>query len=331
MNLLSNIIKTKFYLRAILFLCLFYLISGCTPPQPLTNPSSSYSHYSVALNYFNAGMNEKALPEIDLAISLNPKIAKFYYLKARINERLGKPEEAVKAYYDVLALRSHDPVTLEALGNLYAGQGKYTYAIQTLRKAYNQKPGRNDLLLTIAEYQLKIDRYDQADNSIHLYKSLVKDSTKFEARYFCLLGMVSYYQQNYKKSAYNIEKCRSSMKIDSAAVKIILYSYFELGDFGKAYQLLTAPESKNLQIGDLYFFRGVYYFYTSNYKDAHTQLELALKFDTAEELVYVYLGKIYLKKENAQKAREMFETYRRKANKPVLESEIEQSLRIWDD
>ena len=319
----------KFILRIIL---LFILTFSCSSLKKTSSSQesgqSSYQHYSLALNYFTEDKLDAALEEIDLAIRINPSISTFYQLKGEILARMKKPEEALQAFEKVLEFRSYNPVVLEQMAYLQAGQGRYLEAAHTMKKVLAQAPEKNILWLKVAEYYIKRDKLDFAANAAQKYRIYLGEKGTPDPEYFRVLGLIAYHRGNYKKAVENLDKCRGSMRLSEGDYIILLKSLFKTGRNDEAYNVLISDGAGVLKESDVYFYRGWYYFSLRKYKDARKQFELALQEGSEEVLVYFYLGKCYMKLGQAEKAREMFEIFRKRSDKPELIKHLDSELQL---
>ena len=324
--LYSNI---NFILQVIL---LFLLAISCSSFKKTSSPQdggqSSYQHYSRSLNYFTDDRLAEALAEINSAIRINPSISTFYQLKGEILARMKKPAEALRAFDKVLEFRSYNPVVLEQMAYLQAGQGRYLEAAHTMKKVLSQAPEKNILWLKVAEYYIKRDKLDFAANATQKYRIHLGDNGTPDPEYFRVLGLIAFHRGNYKKAVENLDKCRGSMRLSEDDYIILLKSLFKTGQNDKAYNILISDGARVLKECDVYFYRGWYYFSLGKYKDARKQFELALQEGSGEVLVYFYLGKCYMELGLAEKARKMFETFRRRSDKPELIKQIDSELRL---
>lgn len=316
-----------------LFTCLVISCYRQVTVQPKPDdPNSAFKFYSNAVKLYNEANYDKALPQINNAIELNARISKYYHLKANILQKLNRPDEALTAFDQVLALRSFNPEVLEKTGLIYARKKNYYKAIQKMKKALAQKPNYHHLLINIAEYYWESGKYEFAYNFAKSYKrQMDKGQAGIYPDYYRVMGKIFFKRKDFTGAANFFDKIESSKMLNPDEIKIVIYSYFKARQFDKAYEYISNLTNDKITIGNLYFFRSLYYYHKANFNDAQTQFEHAIKNNTDEALVYFYLGKIYMQNKNHEKARQMFKLYRDKAGKFELEENTEFSTLMLDN
>ncbi len=320
---------TRSHIVIFLSVLLTMACSQVKQTSPISTGQSAYRHYSQALNYLTSDQLPPALDKIERAININPDISTFYQLKGQILSRMNKPEEALQAYAKVLEFRSYNPVVLEQMAYLHAGQGRFLQAAHLMKKVLAQAPEKNILWLKVAEYYLQLDKLGFADNAVQSYRiRLNKENKPPDPEYFRMKGRIAYRRGEYKKAAENLEKCLRSMQLPADDLIILVKSLFLSGQNNRAYDTLTAFGLSVLKECEVYFLRGWYYFTLRNYKDARRQLELALQGNCDDVLIYFYLGKSYLRLNLPEKARQMFDIYRQRSDKPELIKQLDEELHL---
>jgi len=106
------------------------------------NPAFYQAYASRAAVYDRTGQLDKALADMDMAVSLSA-FYKTYYARARLFEKKGEVEKAVRDFKQAIA---HNPSYINAyvdLGLLYSKTGSYKNAVESFRGALALDPGHD--------------------------------------------------------------------------------------------------------------------------------------------------------------------------------------------
>jgi tetratricopeptide (TPR) repeat protein len=313
---MNKIIKF-FVIFTVIFLIQNCYLSKPVPTNERPRDESAFQAYSEALILNDQRQYKKALEKIDKAIDMNNKIAKFFLLKAQILENSDQCIDAIATYKQVLNIQIYNPAVHEKMGELFAKIEQYHSAIQSVKKAFAQKPKDTRLLLIIAQYYIELDSFDRAENEIKTYE-IQTPPNEYSGDYYGVKAKILFHSCQYSEAANFLEKCRLSKPLTTELHKLYLDALLNSERYDALYQHLISLESKDLARGDQHFYKGVYYYYTKNYRDALSQLEFALEYDTKDSRVYYYLGKVHLELGNLSKSKEMFDIFRSKTKMPEL-------------
>ena len=305
-----------------LLLALFTL-HGCylSKPVPIEDrprDESAFEAYSEAVILNENGQYNAALDKINTAIKMNNKIAKFLLVKAQILENSNRELDALAAYKQALKIQIYNPAVYEKMGELLAEIGQYHSAIQNVKKAFAQKPKDTRLLILVAKYYIELKSFDRAENYLKAYENQTSES-EFSADYYCVKAIIYFHSGNYKETVEVLDKCRLSKLLTVKLHKLYLDALLNSEKYNALYKYLTSQELKVLTKGDQYFYKGIYYYHTKNYKDALSQLEYALELKTKDSRVYYYLGKVNLELGNVSESKKMFDRFRNETERPELE------------
>lgn len=309
----------KFWLTGIILLTCYscYLSKPVKENEHLLD-ESAFEAYSTAVVLNERGQYNEALQEINTAINMNDKISKFFVLKAEILENSGRKLDALAVYKQVLNIQIYNPVVHEKMGQLLADLGQYHSAIQSVKKAYAQKPLDTRLLIVIAGYYIQMESYDRAEGYLITYENQTPQS-EYQSDYYCVKARIYFHSGEFEKTVNALDKCRASKPFTKELHKLYLNALLNSKKYDAIYQHLAGLNSDIITKGDQHFYKGIYYYHTNNYSDALSQLELALGLKTEDSRVYYYLGKVHLELGNLSKSKEMFDVFRAKTEQPELE------------
>jgi tetratricopeptide (TPR) repeat protein len=280
------------------------------------------------MSEYQDGLLTSALMNVDVAIAKNPNIARFYELKAWIQEASKDYDQALDSYTIVLNLQSHNPDVLFKMAELKRLQKKHLDAIQLLRKAYAQAPDRLEYLLDISENYLAISRYELALNSAQLYRSQKKKN--LHPRYDKVLAVYNYYQHEYQEAVNYFTKCTNLLDFNRNEIILYLKSYNHIGNYDDFYKILIGPEREKLSPAELNMFRGIYYYQLAKYHDAGRQFNMAFDNGIADPLIYYYYGKVLIELGDNEEAVIMLKKFRSEADRPELEPRMKTDLLLKD-
>ncbi|MGD9898450.1 MAG: tetratricopeptide repeat protein [Calditrichaceae bacterium] len=302
--------KTILIISVSIFVSCYQMPGEKEPPK---TEDTGYQFYSMAYASYQAGEYDKALEQIDKAIRLNRYIAKFFHLKGDIFIAKKDPDKALTAYEQAVSMRSFSPEILEKMAQIYIEKGKFADAIQSKKKVLVNRPEKYDQYLDIAELYLKLNQSDFAMNSAGLYKKEITEKKLIlSGRYFQIMGRIYYAKIDYENAIDFYSKAvQAGYSVEPGDNKKYMFSYFGLKQYEKAYNYLLRLKPENLPEADIHLFRGLYYYNIQNYKDAQTQLELALQKKTEINKVYLYLAKTYLKIGKTADSEAMIDAYKK--------------------
>ena len=293
-------------------------LSKPVPVEERQRDESAFEAYSEAVILNEDSQYNEALEKINIAIKMNNKIAKFILLKAQILENSDRNLDAFAAYKKALKIQIYNPVVHEKMGELLAEIEQYHSAIQSVKKAFAQKPQDTRLLIIVASYYIELKSFDRADSYLNTYENQTPVS-EFSGDYYSVRAIIYFQSGNYSETVDALDKCRLSKPLTTELHKLYLDALLNSEEYDDLYKHLTSLELKDLTRGDQHFYKGAYYFYTKNYSDALSQLDFALELKTQDSRVYYYLGKVHFELGNLSESKKMFDIFRNKTERPELE------------
>ena len=123
---------------------------------------------------------------------MNNKIAKFVLLKAQILENNQQIPDAIAAYKQILKIQIYNPAVHEKMGELFTKIGQYHSAIQSVKKAFAQKPQDTRLLIIIAQYYIELNSYDRAENELKTYE-IQTPLNEYSGDYYGVKGKIFFH------------------------------------------------------------------------------------------------------------------------------------------
>jgi len=300
-----------------LFLLIVFFLVHCSPisRSSLEKPKlqNGFEYYSASVDSMNIGSYTSALKLAKEAIKLNPNYAKFYLLEGDVYYKLSNPEQALDSYMHATQLRSSSIDAYLRIANIYELEYKnYDEAIKYYRKSYAVNNSIHDILIDIGECYLANDEITLAKNKAEEYKNLtIADNKLISFDYYYLNGKINLYQHNYEEAKQDFEQALKINKKHFYAKLLLIKSLFELNEPEKGLKFTNELMQVEDKVGELYFFRGLYYFLKNKNKDALGLFEQALSLDKTLLKSHYYLGKIFESLGEKEKSLEHFRLYRK--------------------
>lgn len=100
--------------------------------QKKDDSSDAEKHFEKAKEIYENGSSDKALKEVEKAISINPEVSKFWLLKGDINIDLWKLDESLRSYDEAISI---DPKLVSAWnkkGEVYMYKSKHLFKLPRL-------------------------------------------------------------------------------------------------------------------------------------------------------------------------------------------------------
>lgn len=116
------------------------LIATSVFPSADMRRAAAHFHRSLAQRDLEAGEPQRALEELDRAATLDADLPLLDHTRGVALARLGRDEEAIRAYRESLARVGPHPKTLQNLGALYGKSGRHEEALRYLREAARMRP-----------------------------------------------------------------------------------------------------------------------------------------------------------------------------------------------
>ena len=128
------------------------------PEHPRAN--SVYAHYVEA----RSGELDAAEARLKAALERDPFISQSWFFLGRVQERLGRPDDALKSYRQGLVSRPDDPDLHGAVGHLLARLGKHAEAVSQLREAIRlSSQTRTELHVSLGGMLAEMGRMEEAE------------------------------------------------------------------------------------------------------------------------------------------------------------------------
>ena len=303
-------------MRLVLLLLSIFLVQ-CSPVsrESLERPKlkNGFEYYAASVDSLNSGSFNAALDLVNEAIKLNPRYSKFYLLQGDIYNQIDNKEAALKSYTNATKLRSASVEAYLRIANIYEKEYKnYDEAIKYYRKASSIDVTNYKLLLNIGECYLAKNEITLAKNKSEEYRNhVVAENKTPDFGYYYLIGRINYLQNNYTDAKSELLNALKLQPLHFDTKLLLIRTLFKLNELEKGLQYTNELLNQNDQVGELYYFRALYYFKKEKYDDALRLFNQALNLDQQLIKSHFYLGKIYEQTGDKEKSLYHLQLYRK--------------------
>lgn len=248
----------------------------------LRKPLSHQNIDGAIQNFTQALINDKQF------VKANAGMCEAYRQKYQLTQTASWVELAETYCFKVLAQEDASAKSYEAIGSLYRDFGKYSEAIDFLKKAADRDPDSVSTAISLAR---AYDLIGKAKLAEFIYLGLLKKHNRnWEAYHSYAYFLVR--QGKYKAAIENYRKALALTPENSVALYNIGGAYLYLGEFGKAAQSLehaTALEPTSGAFSNA----GTMYYFSGDYLQSIKMYEKALRIQPTDMEVMVSIADAY--------------------------------------
>ncbi len=317
-----------FNITLVLFSCAPYSLPEKKEPA---QREFAFEYYRKSLDALNRNNLDDAAGFIRKAIEINPNFAKFYSLQGDIFYAQDRKKEAINSYQLALRKRSNFAEMYIKSGRIYEELKLPDRAILEYRKATAVEENHVNLLLKIAELYLNADDVYRAQSELDDYeKYLKKHKQEIPVTFYQLRGKC-FLKQNKPEKALEQFQLAEFLDRNNFQTRLLLAGlFFQLGNIEKGITYINSLLRQEKDNGELYYYRGIYFYRKQNLKDARTQFLLALQLDNNLADPLYFLGKIAFASGNREEAAEYWNRYLQSETSAEHREEVRQLLRETD-
>ncbi len=263
------------------------------------------------LIYMEKGDNVAALKEVDNLIAANPGEIRYYGMKAEILMELGRQQEAVAIFENMLELDPANGIVLLALFEIAQNDGDIEKAKNYLGQAFESDDLNIDVKVNILLNMLSAQGAQEEKDFIKALGSKLEKSHSDDAKAFAIQGDIYYNLEELEKSR---EKFRQAVALDPNRPPIwqqILTISSQLNDFESMEKESSQGMELFPQLPIFYLFNGVAQLQLDRPEEAIEALNTGrnLVIDNKEALTQFYtsLGDAYHATEQHKKSDEAYD------------------------
>lgn len=208
----------------------------------MANLNNTYAqrHYESALDYFEQGQYDKALQQIDKAISNSPKNPDFYSTKGVFLHRMNNVVSAIEAYQQAIEVAPDHTFSHYNLGLIYMKMNKVVQAIQEWEAVIHVKPRDTDAIFNIA---VALSHLGKSKQAIPFYKKVIEiDQGHVQAHQN--LGVIYRDEGDFVKAKYHLKKLG---ELDSTYMEVVANEVMKCEE----QEFLKRLEADNENISDM--------------------------------------------------------------------------------
>lgn len=311
-------------MRKALFIIISVFAWSCssTLPPVADDTPGAFQYYSESQSLLTQQKYDEALNKINRAIGINPNFARFFYLKGEISLKQEKYQPALNSFEKAIEIRSNYTEALLQIARINENfLKKYNLAAENYKKLFSLNNSETKYLLFTADNYLKIEETSKCFLALDEYrKESILQGKLFDKQYYELQGHLNLKLGKYESALQFAEELITLDMNDPGGLRIMAKSLFALNEFDRGILFVNRLLKAGNEDGDLYYYRGVYYFKKNNLTDAQAQFLIALNKGTNESAVYKYMAML-IEKTDPERALEYYQNYRR-----TISSETELQL-----
>ena len=291
-------------------------LSGCAPyslPKEKTYPvkEAALTLYTQSQDLYQSAEYVPALKLIDSALAINQHFAQFYQLKGDILRKVGQDDSALTAYTTAIQQRSNYIEVYISIADIYHQHTHYHESIRYLRKAMAVDSTLTPLYFAITDNYIALQEWEVGLNTLDDYRKRSQLLNQPIAEdYYRLKGKILYNQKHFTTAIQELLQCQPEKTSNQEVLALLGRSYYSLNDYESGLRYFNKLIRLDVQGGEWYYYRGIYFFRKNNMEDARNQFEMALNFDSTLYTCHYYIGKIYELKGDTQRAIEELRLYR---------------------
>ncbi|MDR3306357.1 MAG: tetratricopeptide repeat protein [Endomicrobium sp.] len=264
---------------------------------------------NLAYVYWQAGKIDKAFEiaqKIDEIDGSNPKttgfLATFYLVKARIHEKIGQLDSAIKEYENYASVFPDNALVLMYLGKCFYEAQNYQKAKDYLLKAKKRLPNNPTINFWLGIIYEKNGQFDKAAAEL-------ENVEKAEEKNISIITKLGYFYsilKNYQKAEKEFLKAIGIAPQNHEIFYLAALNYMDWKRYDKAIKYFKKVIIIEPKFSDAYFYLGLAYDKEKDFTNAEQTLLRAIEINPEHAKAMNYLGYAYADKGIKLKESEIF-------------------------
>ena len=182
----------------------------------MANLNNTYAqrHYESALDFFEQGLYDKALQQIDKAIQKSPDNPDMYSTRGVFLHRMNDITQAIEAYKKALTVAPDHTFSHYNLGLMYMKQNKTLQAIQEWEAVIRAKPRDIDAIFNIA---VALSHMGKSAQAVPFYQKVLEISPE-HVQAHQNLGVIYRDEGKFAKAKFHLQRLR---ELDSTYIEVV--------------------------------------------------------------------------------------------------------------
>ena len=276
-QLAVRMIFAQHYLKSCAYLLMFgSLICACAPKSIDDPRPSALALLSLAEHEIRQENYAAAIPHLDSALAINPKLANLYVLKSEVLEKTGDYNSAIASLEKYLEYRSNHPPIWKRIAKLHTRAGRYEQAHIFFKRYLVANPDSVNTYLDLAETNYQMGEYQTALNYLLDYRNRIAQPA---AAYWRLQGFSLFKIKEFDAAIAAINRYIAMTKPEPEAIKFLGMAKFETGLQEEAMTLLNSNNVDLSKDAEVYVYRAKYFSLRNKNEAAREQLNYAIQLD----------------------------------------------------
>ena len=233
--------------------------------------------------YIAQGKADDAVATAARLRALQGETAFAYVLYGAVNEKAGRPADALAAYQAALEKEPHHLAAARARANLLERQSRVPEARQLLEATAQGRPQNIEPLVDLAQLE---DRAGNPSGAVAAYRRALAQAPESPALLNNLAYLLAGDPATSAEAVALAEKAHAAAPNSAAIADTLGWALYQKGDLARAEEILTRVAKAAPGSGEVRYHLGMVYAKQGKTEDARRELEAALKtgnFKSADE------------------------------------------------
>lgn len=190
--------------------------------------------YYIGLAYYHKSDDKSCLNMMNLALQKEQNDPEIYFIKGATLSYLKKPQEAIQAIKQAIALDATQCRYFSALGDAFLEQNKFKEALQAYITATQKENIIERPFAMIPQLYAELEQPQKALKAFYKAKEVISKESDFYALTLYNIGLYEYINQHYDKSKNAFTELLTRFPNDFQSHSKLIQVYFAQKEYEKA-------------------------------------------------------------------------------------------------